>query len=423
MTIPAERPAVTGALARLAAMPQVARALSWIEKDHDRCIGEQIELTRLEAPTFHEQERARALEQKFREVGLSQVHTDRGGNVIGVRRGEKNGPRVLIEAHMDTVFPLGSVKNVEERDGMLFAPGVSDDTRGLAELLSLTRALEECAVPLNGDLIFAGTTREEGGGSMRGMAELLDAMDGQIDASISMDSGCMANVIYEATGIRTVEVTFHGVGGHAFVAFGQVAQPLHAAARAAAKIAALKVPQDPRTTFCVSNFHAGNEAAMHAIPPTATIIVNYRSNDAATLEALDKQVFAAIQEACDEETARWGKDKITWSRQTRCDVPAGTQDVRGPMVEGLCGVISHLGMQPNILRGGATNCNIAIAKGIPAVCMSTCPPVDGAAVNTMDHTLAECFPTAGAYKGVQAALMMALLCTGAGETASILANP
>lgn len=411
---------ISAAADRLMTMPEVIGGLAWIERDHQRCIREQIELACVEAPTFHERDRALALERKFREAGLSDVRIDRGGNVIGVRRGSGSGPRVLIEAHMDTVFPLGSVSGVEEKDGILFAPGISDDTRGLAVLLSLARTLNACAIPLRGDLIFAGTTREEGGGSMRGMAELLEDLRDKIDASISVDSGCMANIIYEATGIRTVEVTFHGIGGHAFGAFGQVAQPLHAAARAAAKIAALQAPEDPRTTFCVSNFHAGNAAAMHAIPAEASITINYRSNDAAVLEALGQRIFAAIQEACDEETARWGKDTITWSRRDCCDVPAGTQDVHAPMVEGLYSVLARLGLQPNILRGGATNCNIAIAQRIPAVCMSTCHPVDGAAVNTMDHTLSERFPVAQAYEGVQAALMMALLCTGVGEFESIL---
>ena len=405
---------------RLLAMPEVVRGLEWIARDHPRCIREQIELTCLEAPTFHERERALALERKFREAGLSDVRIDRGGNVIGVRRGRGRGPRVLIEAHMDTVFPLGSVSGVKEENGMLLAPGISDDTRGLAVLLSLARALDACEMPLGGDLIFAGTTREEGGGSMRGMAELLEGFQGELDASISVDSGCLAHIIYEATGIRTVEVTFRGVGGHAFAAFGQVAQPLHAAARAVAKIAAMQVPDEPRTTFCVSNFHAGNEAAMHAIPAEASITINYRSNDAALLDALEKRIFAAIQEACDEEAARWGRDAVTWSRADRCNVPAGTQDVHAPMVEGLYSVLERLGLRPNILRGGATNCNIAIARGIPAVCMSTCHPVDGAAVNTMDHTLSERFPVAGAEKGVQAALLMALLATGVGELESIL---
>ena len=75
-----------------------------------------------------------------------------------------------------------------------------------------------------------------------------------------------------------------------------------------AKIADLEVPVDPRTTFCVSNFHAGNDAGVHAIAPKATIKFNLRSNSAEILEELNKRIFKAIQDACDEETARWGKD-------------------------------------------------------------------------------------------------------------------
>ena len=43
--------------------------------------------------------------------------------MIGIRRGTGKGPKVLIEGHMDTVFPFGTVKGVEEKDGFLYAPG------------------------------------------------------------------------------------------------------------------------------------------------------------------------------------------------------------------------------------------------------------------------------------------------------------
>ena len=45
--------------------------------------------------------------------------------------------KVLIEGHLDTVFPFGTVHGVEERDGFLYAPGIGDDTRALAMLLGL----------------------------------------------------------------------------------------------------------------------------------------------------------------------------------------------------------------------------------------------------------------------------------------------
>lgn len=411
---------VQAALENLLAMDEVADALNWIQKDHARCISEQKRLTCVEAPSFHEEARAEVYAVMFRDLGLKDVRIDQGGNVLGLRKGQGGGPRILVEAHMDTVFPLGSVGGVEEENGFLFAPGISDDTRGLAVILSVIRALDVCGIQTKGDLLFAGTTREEGMGGMEGIKALLDEQQGKIDACISIDSASMATIIYEATGLRTAEITFHGIGGHAFGAFGQVANPLHAAARAVAKIADLQVPLAPKTTFCVSNFHAGNDAGVHAIPPSACIKINYRSNDAALLEALDEQIYRAVQEACDEETARWGQDTITWESRVLCDIPAGSQSLHAPVVEGLYAVLKKMGLQPVFQRGGATNCSIAITRKLPAVCLGTCYCPGGEVINTMDHTLEERFPIAGAYKGVQAALLTALLCAGAGKEPSIL---
>lgn len=413
-------PNIQQALTRLLQTPETAGALAYAQQDQEKCIEEQKLLACIEAPTFEEQARAGRYAQFFRSLGLTDVQIDSAGNVTGMRRGVGNGPCVLVEAHLDTVFPTGSVAGVTEKEGFLHAPGISDNTRGLAMLLSLARALDACAVKTAGDILFAGTTREEGMGGMEGMKALLRKRRGKIGASISIDSGSIANIIYEATGLRTVEVNFHGTGGHAFGAFGQVAHPLHAAARAAAKIASFQVPENPRTTFCVSSCHAGNYAGVHAIPQKATITINYRSNDPAELERLDKRIFEAVREACKEETERWGKDTITWDSRLLCDIPAGTQDVHSPIVEGLYAVIGQLGLSPCFLRGGATNCSIALAEGIPSVCMSSYYPAGDVSIHTLDHTLDERFPVAGAYKGVQELLLLTLLCTGLPELPSIL---
>lgn len=88
-----------------------------------------------------------------------------------------------------------------------------------------------------------------------------------IDISLSLDNNDMSLLVFEATGGETYEVNFYGIGGHAFGCFGKMAQPVHAAARAVAKIADFVVPSDPKTSFCVSNFHGGNDAGVHAIAP------------------------------------------------------------------------------------------------------------------------------------------------------------
>ncbi len=407
-------------LAALLALPEVAAGMDLIEKDQDRCITEQVELTLIEAPTFHEEQRAQTFKAKFEELGLEDVHIDRGGNVVGVRKGTGFGPRVLVEGHLDTVFPFGAVTKVEERDGFLHAPGIGDDTRALAMILSVVRAMNKSKVKNSGDIVFVGTTREEGMGSLGGMKDFLDDNYKDIDAAVSIDGGNIADITFEATGFKTYEVNFYGIGGHAYGAFGKMANPLHAAARAVAKIADLEVPADPRTTFCVSNFHAGNDAGVHAIVPKATIKFNFRSNSAEILEELNDRIFKAIQEACDEETARWGKDTVTWDSKQYCDVPAGKQDRNVPIVESCYSVIEHLGITPNFNQGGSTNCNMAIDKGVPAICIGRGYYPEGVDTDNKVHNLSERYPVAGAYMGVQETFLMALLCSGTEGVASII---
>ena len=290
---------IQGLFDQVTAIDEVKKGIEFIEKDQDQSISDQKALTLIESPTFHEETRAKAYCGYLEDLGLENVHIDEYGNAVGLLKGTGGGPKVLVEAHMDTVFPFGSVKEVKEENGVLYAPGIVDDTRGLAVLLSALRGIKASGLKTKGDIVFVGTAREEGMGSLGGMKDFLDH-NPDIEASISVDGAWTEGTTFEATGFKTYEVNFYGIGGHAYGAFGEMANPLHAAARAVAKIADFQVPEDPRTTFCVSNFHAGNDAGIHAIVPKATIKFNFRSNSAEVLEELNDRIFKAIQEACDE---------------------------------------------------------------------------------------------------------------------------
>ena len=403
---------------RLTGMEQVQKALDFIHAEEDFCVNEQLELVLIEAPTFHEEERAKAMCEKFRQLGLEEVQIDPYGNAMGLWKGTGGGPRILVEAHLDTVFPFGSVKEVRREGNRLYAPGICDDTRGLAAILSALRGLKASGLQTKGDILFAGTTREEGKGSLGGMKDLLDS-NPDIDGSISVDGSCTEYIIYKATGYKTYEINFYGIGGHASADFGKMANPVHAAARFVAKVADFQVPADPKTTFCVSNIHAGTDTAIHAIAPKATVKINYRSQDGAILEELHQRVFKAVQEACDEETARWGKDTITWDCVNYCDVPAGKQDPHAPLVESAFLAAKAVSEDPSIvklLNGGCVNGNMAIARGVPCVTLG-----EGPRVNNV-HNLNESFDPDGSWRLPQQILLMLLLAASIdGETDSVLA--
>lgn len=402
---------------KLLSMPEVKKALSYIQADAPYSIEEQKKLTLIEAPTFFEDERAGAYAEKLKALGLSDVHVDEFKNAVGVWKGNGDGPVIMVEAHLDTVFPKGSVKEVVEKDGVLYAPGIVDDTRGLAVVLSALRGLKESGLSTLGDIYFVGTAREEGMGALGGMEDFLKTHP-ELNGTISVDGAWTEGITFEATGIQTYAVNFYGIGGHAYGAFGQMANPLHAAARAVAKIADFQVPASPRTTFCVSNFHAGNDAGIHAIVPKATIKFNFRSNSEEELMKLKKRIFDAIQEACDEETARWGKDTITWDYEHYCDIHAGNQDIHAPIVEAAYLAAKNCSEDPEKVyfsQGGSVNGNRSVARGIPAVTLG------GGLTDTKCHNLEEFYPMKDSWRLPQEVLLMILMAAGVeGRTESIL---
>ncbi|NJD18823.1 MAG: M20/M25/M40 family metallo-hydrolase, partial [Gemmatimonadetes bacterium] len=157
---------------RLAQHPMVKRAMELIEQTDALTMADQVELTQIPAPPFGETAKGERVRQKMLELGLDSVWVDEVGNVIGLRKGRGSGPAVAIAGHLDTVFPEGTDVTVRTRGDTLFAPGVSDDTRGVAAILALARAVREADIRADGDILFVANVGEEGLGDLRGVKHL-----------------------------------------------------------------------------------------------------------------------------------------------------------------------------------------------------------------------------------------------------------
>lgn len=398
----------------LTANEAVQKALNFMVEDHETIVDKQCELALIPAPTGNEAAKAARMLEMFKEEGLEDCHIDEFGNCVGIRKGTGGGKTVLVEGHMDTVFPIDTKLEIVKEDGWIKCPGITDDTRGCAVVISTVRALNAAGIQTKGDIHFVGTVREEGTGALMGMKYYCDHHP-ELEASISVDGPFISSITYEATGIQTYEVVFHGIGGHASGMFGKIANPIHAAGRAIAKISEFQVPSDPLTTFAVTNLEAGSYEAVHAIVPAATIRFNFRSNSQPELEKLRERIFNAIEEACKEETDRWGQDTITYTVKHICDVNAGNQDAHAPIVEAAMAISRYLGADPELGNGGSTNCNRALEAGLPAVCLGM-----GDDYDSKCHTLDEQFNPDGTYKGAQQTMLLTLLCAGVDEVETII---
>lgn len=392
---------------------KVQTAFQALEKDQDRTRAELKELVAIEAPTFHEEKRAKVYAEKLSALGLIDVHIDQHGNVLGRRPGTGNGPVILVEGHLDTVFPAGTDLTPVEKEGKIYAPGIGDDTMALAGILSILRAMNEAKIETVGDLLFAGTAGEEGLGGMNGMKGLLEDHP-EIAASVSIDGASECDLVYNATGIINYEVTYTGPGGHAYSDFG-TPSPLHAAARAVAKIADLKPPIRPKTTYTVSFIEGGH--AIHAIAQKAMFKINMRSDDKAELEKLTRKVETLIEAGAAEENAAWGKNLISVQIKKILDIPAGSQPQDALIVQTACAAVKSLGKEPRFISGGCTNGNRAIAAGIPAVTLGRGERSGGV------HTLEEWFDPTGAYVALQNILLVFLALAGVKDiTAPLVAK-
>lgn len=148
MTKPSELAAVhadvAAAAAKLKADQRIADCLEAVKRDADLTLKDQIALTEIESPPFHETVRGQDLMRRLKELGLTEVSMDSEGNVIGIRRGtlKGEGPHLVLAAHQDTVFPAGTdVKVRIDENGVCHAPGISDDA---AVLRSFFRCCAPC---------------------------------------------------------------------------------------------------------------------------------------------------------------------------------------------------------------------------------------------------------------------------------------
>ena len=141
--IPALDPKVLGLVTEISKEPKVEAAIAFIKDQTEVAMLEQIELCEIEAPTFHEEKRAASVAERMRQYGLTDVHIDEIGNVIGIRKGSGNGPVLAIGAHMDSVFPAGTDVKVKKEGNIYRAPGIGDNCSGLRALLQVLRALKK----------------------------------------------------------------------------------------------------------------------------------------------------------------------------------------------------------------------------------------------------------------------------------------
>ncbi len=388
-------------VAAIAKHPAVVQALAAIERDNSWTLDQQVSLCEIPAPPFKEAARGRALRDRFVALGVQQVRIDAEGNVIGELRGALPGPTVLLSGHQDTVFPEGTDVKVKRDGSKLSGPGIGDDCRGLAVLLTVVKQITAAKVPFAGRLLVVATVGEEGPGNLRGVRAIFRTpLKDSIDTFLSID-GTGFGITNGGVGSNRYRVSYVGPGGHSYGAFG-MPNPIHAMGRAIAKIADLQATTEPKVTFNVGIVSGGT--SVNSIPDKGVMEVDLRSESATALANIDGRLQAALRQALDEERARWPQSKVPLSM--RIDTiglrPAG----RTPDTASVVRIALAASKVMNVyspLTISSTDANIAMNLGIPALTL------DGGGIGKGAHSLDEWYDDrTDGFKGPQWVMLAVL---------------
>ncbi len=377
----------------------VKAAVDAVRTGEPQTIEDQVRFCEIPAPPFKETARGEALRQTFVQLGLRNVRVDKVGNVVGERAGLTPRPRVVLSAHLDTVFPPDVDVKVKRDRTILRGPGIGDDCRGLAVMVAVIRALQRTGAQTPGSMTFVATVGEEGLGDLRGVKQIFrETLAGKVDRFVSID-GTGLGATNVGVGSRRYRVTFRGPGGHSFASFG-VPNPIDALGRAVARIADLQVPRDPKTTFNVGRIGGGT--SVNAIPAEAWMEIDLRSSEVASLTALDARILKAIDAGVAEENARWrAPGVITVAKELVGSRPAGLTPQTSPIVRTAEAVHAALKL-PFVLSESSTDSNIPMSLGIAAI------TIGGGGRGSDAHAPTESFDTADSWVGTERALLLTL---------------
>lgn len=389
----------------LAASRRIVRT---IRRTDDQTVADQIEVTSIPAPPFGEEVRAAWMADRLARYGALDVGLDEIGNVVGrLPGGDPTRSPIVVAAHLDTVFPAGTDVTPRREGDRIVAPGISDDGRGLAALLTLVRVLagQDFAAPV----IVAATVGEEGVGDLRGVRALFgpDGAAERAAAFISLDGAGVTRVISAGVGSRRRRVRVRGPGGHSWVDWGRP-NPIEILGRALARMPrADEIPAG--TTWSAGRIAGGT--SVNAIPEEAWIEVEVRGERAVDLDALDAQLCATFEEALREanlvhyRAGPGGRDpavRATLSLEMIGDRPAGATPA-GDLIVGASVAATRALDLPVELAASSTDANVPMSLGVPAITLGAGGEARGA------HTVSEWYRNDFGPEGIIRAVLTLLV--------------
>ncbi|WP_205015436.1 M20/M25/M40 family metallo-hydrolase [Mycolicibacterium hodleri] len=281
------------------------------------------------------------------------------GDRVVVRRSGRGTARILLLAHMDTVFSDGTAASRPYRafDGRAYGPGVCDDKAGLLAGLTVLELLADADAETYGEVVLFCTPDEEIGSptSRDDTARLAADADAVLSLECAREDGSLVST---RKGIVDVTVSVSGRAAHPGVDFERGANAVVAAAMLAADAHRLN-GQLPGVRVNVGRLYGGERA--NVVPSSATVQLEVRVDPEPGLDAALAHVRAIADTVYVPGT-------VALMTVSGACPPLRSEPGQSALLAHARTVAHELGFQiQDVASGGAADANYAAAAGTPTL--------------------------------------------------------
>ena len=253
-------------------------------------------------------------------------------------------PKVLVLAHLDTVWPIGSFQPLWSVEGdVVRGPGVFDMKAGFVQALYALKGIE-------GDVALIATTDEEIG-SHKSKA-LIKELSTSAEAVLILEASLDGKVKTGRKGTAMFQISIHGKASHAGL---EPEKGINATTEIAHVILALSALENPEhgTTVVPTLLRAGT--TINTVPDLAILEIDARSFSQEDLQRVDNAIKTL------QPTLTGARIEVAGGLHRPPLQPSSTADLYAIAEK----VAKEIGMPPlgSAEVGGASDGNFAAAAG------------------------------------------------------------
>jgi glutamate carboxypeptidase len=281
-----------------------------------------------------------------------------GANIVARLHGKGRG-RILLMAHMDTVFADGAAKARPFRiEGQrAYGPGVMDNKGGIVTAIAALKMLRASKFDGYADLTVFINTNEETGS--RGSRELIETLARSHDVVLNLEPGREPDgLVVERKGAAVINLEVKGKAAHAGIAPEQGRNAAMEAAHQVLQLSKLG-DADKRTTVNVTVLKAGERS--NVIPDAASAQADVRVAQPGEYQRLERDL------------ARLSANKSIADTQVTATLAPGSPPMaRTGATDALAAraaaIYAELGRELSLQStGGAADANYSAGAGVPTI--------------------------------------------------------